>query len=490
MSRSRRYQFAAVILLVMAVIGFGVRIYFRAPSYGNAEDPLCKMVAGRYKMRCAPLASPKTYDRGALITTSPAEKDHDAPATLPEDYLFSSACVFSSDAIKASVFREDPDVSLDFGKHKYKVDRNASAGVDLSLPRVAGLKFKAGSKISEVREVVLEADSARYFNIDSQAFLTSMKSCAIRPACIARAKAPSTDIVKRFIVARNLRYTIDLSSGASETLSNALNSDAIKVEADVHRTDTSADDLSSGQDMVVGVNYFDRAAIQALETCTAPISVLGVTGITKRLASAGTPGRPAKQSEDPDDKDELVQDLGEFASDRQPNESMEPGEADAFGGWFFHTDTQTLEFHLRNVAISGKRYINRPDPVAASRFANIYTRAHASIEVLTDLRVVNRTEETRELIAQMKYRVEHTEDKSVPSDAWFKPLIVTTSDGTERRPPSAWSTRLSNKDFVLGTIGPGEVVKVQLGRKLESTSDYANNGRIDENIKIQFGLGR
>jgi hypothetical protein len=77
-------------------------------------------------------------------------------------------------------------------------------------------------------------------------------------------------------------------------------------------------------------------------------------------------------SEDHNDTDGLLQDVGEVPPDRKLNESIEPSEADAFGGWFFHNDTQTLEFHLRNVAISGKRYPN-DQPGGGRSLATIYT---------------------------------------------------------------------------------------------------------------------
>jgi hypothetical protein len=91
------------------------------------------------------------------------------------------------------------------------------------------------------------------------------------------------------------------------------------------------------------------------------------------------------------------------------------------------------------------------------------------------------------LIAHMTYSVKSSMGKSIPSEAWFKPLTV-LADGSERRPPSAWSTNISQKDFSLGRIEPGEVVKVDIGRKLESVSRFANEGTINEDIEIQFGL--
>ena len=187
----RKALVSGVAVVVLGAIGFGLWVYLRPPSTPSSlEDPLCKMVRERFSMRCAPLASPGVYERGALVLAPPGGEQRQATA-LPDDYLFSPECVFDASAVGSASFKEDPGRVVDFGKHSYKLDRNASAGVTLNLPKVAGLTFKAGPKVAEIREIVLEADSARYFNIDSQAFQTSLKSCAIRPACIERAKAAS-----------------------------------------------------------------------------------------------------------------------------------------------------------------------------------------------------------------------------------------------------------------------------------------------------------
>src|SRR5260221_5204236 len=158
MSPAVRYKIGAVVTVVLAAAGVGAWIYLRPSPSSGTDDPLCKMVRDRYGMKCVPLATPKTYDRGALIRTQTTENAK-TTTTLPEDYLFAPACVFSPDAVLSAVFQEDPDVSLDFGKPEYTLDRNASAGVELNLPQVTGLKFKAGPKVSYVRKLVLEADA-------------------------------------------------------------------------------------------------------------------------------------------------------------------------------------------------------------------------------------------------------------------------------------------------------------------------------------------
>ena len=100
-------------------------------------------------------------------------------------------------------------------------------------PTVAdpGLTLKAGPHVSNVSSVVIEADSAQFFNIDTTEFLGILGSCRVRTSCITRAGAPTSHVVKRFLVAKNLRYRIEKTDGASEALSAAVRSG--KLVADV-----------------------------------------------------------------------------------------------------------------------------------------------------------------------------------------------------------------------------------------------------------------
>lgn len=476
-------------ILLLSGLSFAGWLWFLPSPLADSGDPLCKMVSARFSMSCVPLATPRMYDRGAIMRLSDGSSVPSANA-LPDDYLFSDACIFSPDALQSVSFREDPKLALDFGKHKYSVDRNAALGVDLNLPKVAGIKFKAGPKISQLRDVVLEAESMRYFNIDSQAFLTSLRSCAIRPACISRVKSSSSSVIKRFIIAKNLKYTINLSSGGSESLLGAVKTDQIKIDADIKRADTSTDDLSSGEDLVVGVGYFDRGEVQAVDTCTKELSILKATGNTKVYAKVGTPGMPPVEKESSGDEDIMAVDMGRDANDRKSNESMIPGEARAFGGWFFHNDSQEVEFHLRNVSISGIRYPNLTMDDARDRlFAVIYTHAHAVITSQVELTVANRTEETKRLVAMIQYDVGATPDKMISAYAWFDPFVVVAADGSQRNPPEGvLSTHTSTKQVSLGNIGPGEVIRVKMGRKLESASSATDFGTIEENTKVRLEL--
>src|SRR5262252_1118190 len=174
--KKRRGRLITIAVVVLAVLVF---IIYRFYAFGPkpSPDPLCAM-ASRYKMTCVNLAAPAVYDHGALIRSS-LESKNDAIVALPSDYVFSDRCALSPTAIAFSQYHESPEHNVVFGSHTFNIDRNLSIGANLTLPKVAGLSLKAGPKLSEIRSIVLEADSAPYSNIDTNAFLNALSSCTV-----------------------------------------------------------------------------------------------------------------------------------------------------------------------------------------------------------------------------------------------------------------------------------------------------------------------
>jgi hypothetical protein len=73
--------------------------------------------------------------------------------------------------------------------------------------------------------------------------------------------------------------------------------------------------------------------------------------------------------------------------------------------------------------------------------------------------------------------------------SYFNPLTLVSQDGTEQVVPPVWNRGESVKAFELAPIGPGEVVKILIGRKLESiASNKDQAGTIQEDILIDFSL--
>jgi hypothetical protein len=115
----------------------------------------------------------------------------------------------------------------------------------------------------------------------------------------------------------------------------------------------------------------------------------------------------------------------------------------------------------------------------------------ASLENQVEVKIANRLAEPRILRATANIEV-HTSASlfgKVPMYGYFRRFTLVGQDGTEHEVEPVWSTGDAVKSFTLGTIGPGETVKVRIGRKLESVArtDH-DSGAIQEDISITFSL--
>ena len=274
----------------VAIAAIGGIIAYRYVHLGAKldADRLCAL-AQTYHMRCVSLASPTIYDHGAYVHLDPTQKENDQ-VSLPTDYVFSPQCSFAAATAAFTQFKEDPTQYVAFGTHVFRVDRHLSAGVDLNLPRLAGLSLKAGPKVSDIRSVSLEAESARYFNIDTREFLNTLSSCSVRPACASVVKSANVRVIKRLLVAKNLKYRVETATGESESLASAVRSANLTVSMDSGSSSTSVDDLSSGKDMVFAVEFFDPDELKGISVCKKSVSIIKVTGSTVANASTGAPG--------------------------------------------------------------------------------------------------------------------------------------------------------------------------------------------------------
>ena len=190
----------------------------------------------------------------------------------------------------------------------------------------------------------------------------------------------------------------------------------------------------------------------------------------------------------PSDQDVTVTQRGKFAVDRKMTEAMEPSEATAFGGWSFAADTGTLSFHLRNFVSPGLRYSNENhNVVEARKIAAVYAIPSSLIYVETEAIIANRLEQQKTLVATLTFDV-HA-NRSVKHDTWFSPFTVIRSDGAEHEVPAVWPMVTNQRDFVLGPVEPGEVVKVRTGHELQTDAMFpSDGGLIQEDLEINFAL--
>ena len=107
-------------------------------------------------------------------------------------------------------FQRAAGQSVDFGKGEITVNRNASIGAKLNVPEAADFYLQGGPNVSEVRSVLLSADSAQVFTINQTAVQDTINACSVRAACTNSISA-NQGIVTRLLVAKNLKYSVKLS---------------------------------------------------------------------------------------------------------------------------------------------------------------------------------------------------------------------------------------------------------------------------------------
>jgi hypothetical protein len=469
-------------LLIAALIVYRYYII----SQKDRVDPLCAL-AKSYGMSCAKLAVPSVYDHGAYVQSQPQDKGVQE-LVLPTDYIFSERCAFSPEATAFARFRESPDQRVNFGSHTFNVDRSLSVGVDLTIPKVAGLTLAAGPKLSEIRSVTLQADSAQYFNVDTNEFLTALGSCTVNPSCARVASSPDVHVIKRLLVAKNLKYRIETTSGESESLAAAIRSKSISLGVESSAKTVAVDDLSTGVDMVFAVSFFEPAELRNVAPCSEPVHILKVTGKTIGDANASVAGVSPDHKEELNGKElDPAHVRAPDAKDRQPGESMTDPEAQAWGLWNHDPAKRQIGLFARTLVEPGTR-----SQTANAKFPQVWARPRASLENQVEVTLANTLSEQKTLVASAQF-IENTSisllNQRLPPNSYFKPLTLISHDGTQHIAPPVWSSADRVKDFELGKIGPGEVVKVLMGRRLDSVANFADEGGTrQEDILISFSL--
>ena len=289
-------------------------------------------------------------------------------------------------------------------------------------------------------------------------------------------------------MAKNLKYKIETTSGESESLAAAINSKSISLGVESSVKNVSVDDLSTGVDMVFAVSFFDPNELKNVVPCAEPVHILKVTGKTVGDANAGVAGLS------PDHKEELAgKELDPArvrapdAKDRRPGESMTDPEAQAWGLWNHDPAKHQVGLFARTLVEPGTR-----SQTADAKFPQVWARPRASLENQVEITLANTLSEQKTLVATAQF-TENTSisllSKPLPPNSYFKPLTLISHDGTQHVVPPVWSRADRAKDFELGKIGAGEVVKVLIGRRLDSIANFADEGGTrQEDILISFSL--
>ena len=197
---SRRAKFALVALAIAAFSSFALYIWF---SPEGTEDALCVLAKSQFGMNCSILASPGVYEKGAVIDLPEPSNGDSARIGFPDRQIFGGACVIAPGSSDFSSFKEEPGHSVVFGKHEITLNRSVSVGAKLNIPEAASFDLQGGPKISDVRSILLSAESAQIFTIDPIAAQDALNSCNVRMSCTDNI-SNKQEVVTRLLVAKNL----------------------------------------------------------------------------------------------------------------------------------------------------------------------------------------------------------------------------------------------------------------------------------------------
>jgi hypothetical protein len=463
-------------LMIVGFIGFAIHLYFGNPE--DKQDSLCSLAKKDFNMNCSILAAPGVYEKGAVVNIAAAPAGEISKIGFPVQQIFGSSCLVGPAAADFSTFKEQPGQSVVFGKREISVDRSLSAGAKLNIPEAASFDLQGGPNISDVRSIVLNADSAQVFTINQTAAQDALNACTVRAAC-TKGISSNQAIVTRLLVAKNLQYSVKDKNGAVFPLAVAAEKGLVSVGLRAGREVVSTTDLSSGKDMVFAVETSAPTQFD-FTTCRSSLKMLKVTGHAK--AKAVTNKNVIDEHESPNDGEAGAHVRYTLPDTERQNESIMFGEAFANSKWTVAPDGARIFLDSNVFAIPGTRW-----PMNDATFKRTYAPSAASTELALDVALVSRDDTSKQLVVVMNINFGNNRD--VPLFQTLSELSVTGGDGSSRNIPAIWKSGEEHKEFDLGKIEPGDITHVKLTRPLNLVADVdRDGGRFVERLTVSFEL--
>jgi len=463
-------------ILTASIGAFGAYEFVGHPE--DREDPLCALARDDFKMNCSILAAPGVYQGGAIVNVSMPSGEI-SKVGFPILQILGSSCAVGPTVPDFATFKEQPGQSVAFGRREFTVGRNASIGARLKVPE-ADFDLQAGPNVSDLRSVVLSADSAQVFTVDQTALQDTINACSIRTACTNNISA-NQGIVTRLLVAKNLQYSVKDKDGAVFPLEMAVKKGLISVGAQAGRKSRSSADLSTGADMVFAVEI-SRPSQFNFAACQSPLKILKVTGRAKVRAVTKTD--IVDEQESSTDKEAAARVTYTLpASERiNDNDSIDSAEARAVAKWSMGAGGSTILLDSNVFAASGMRYHSMTQNPKAT-----YASSSATTELVLRADVVNRDLLSKELVLTLN--IDLKKNVSITRYQLLRDLMVTLPNGESRNVPAIWDAGDKRGEFSLGKIEPGQLIGVSFTRAVTRTSaSNDDKGFSDERLIVSFEL--
>ncbi len=462
--------------IIASFVAFSAYLYFGHPE--DRMDALCALAQNDFKMNCSILAAPGVYERGAIVNLVHSTADASPKIGFPIQQIFGDSCTVGISKSSFSTFQEQSGQSVIFGKREITVDRSLSAGAKLNIPEAASFDLQGGPNVSDVRSILLNAESAQVFTIDRTALQDAINSCSVRASC-TRSISSNQGVVTRLLVAKNLQYSVKDKSGAVFPLEVAAEKGMIKLRLRAGRDTISTTELSSGKDMVFALSTSSASEFN-FDACQSSLKMMEVTGSAK--ATAVTRKDIAKEQQSLGDGEASAHVRYVLPDDERNNESISHAEAFAATKWTAAPEGGDIFLDSTVFAISGMRW-----PYSSDLLKTTYAPSTATTELNLEASMVNRDLKGKQLFLVMKIDQKSSRDLDIYQT--LAELSVMSADGSSRNIPAIWQRGDREKELSLGKIEPGHLTQVRLKRvfKAASTNDK-DGGKMMERLIISFQL--
>ncbi|RVU18453.1 hypothetical protein [Methylobacterium oryzihabitans] len=462
-------------------------------TWNDNTDPLCKF-ANERNMRCLTLASPETYERGAIIRQTQETKNNKT-TPLAQNYILSDACILPGANISFAKFKDDTKNSVGFPNQTVSLSRSFSFGPRVSSQSFGGVEIKLGPKASSNLSVSLSSDGARHFNIETTPLKDAIGSCFVRQSCVDLIKNSDNQIIKEILIAKNLELKIKEGNNAEYSLDIALGKGLVEATFGGNNTIERIQNISKQGDMAFGGVFFDKQELLEIKKCTRDLVMLenkhnSVTnvGIYPRIRNS----EPIQKQTT--DEDSLLR-LSYEAPDRASKEGMAPADVAGSTKAIINPITNQVEFVSLYHTTPGERWfdVERDGEILVHGHKNIYADVVSSTRSDVKIRLANRSDFVKKLKMQINdvdnYSVSLLNAPFVPYYTYFKPLTMIRNDGKQVELDAVWLRGKANKVFELGSMEAGETVELIMGYSRNTKASFSvDAGSIRNELSASFFL--
>lgn len=319
---------AAFILLigfsVAAVIAYDWLGPAPSPAPQHVVDRLCEFIRKEQQLDCvAVLADDRALKPGSIVQYDPPPG---APSSvpLPVSDLFDTCLVPGAGLAKQRRALDDPP-AVSLPNFTYDIDHSLQAGMDVAVPQLDNMSFKAGPHWGDVSKIELANAGAWMATLDEIAAVDAYKSCEIRSSCADYIRKSKYRVVGTTEVARGLSYKVYDKSGDVLSLGGGVSAGKFKINvgAESSREGTLNATVQSSEPRVVGVRLLPADVFSGQQACGEPVAFSSSVSLSGTIVGGGGKGSIPQQTAEVSQFGETLSIAGEGSESSECNEGFE-----------------------------------------------------------------------------------------------------------------------------------------------------------------------